>query len=51
VIIPPHVSRGFHSTGFASVRLVGAAQEEAGRVVYSRDDFLGTIALSSYRFG
>jgi aromatic ring-opening dioxygenase catalytic subunit (LigB family) len=30
---------------------VGAAEEEPGRVVYSQEDFLGTIALSSYRFG
>jgi aromatic ring-opening dioxygenase catalytic subunit (LigB family) len=31
--------------------VVGAAEEEPGRLVYSQDDFLGTIALSSYRFG
>lgn len=31
--------------------VVGAAEAEPGRVVYSQDDFLGTIALSSYRFG
>lgn len=30
---------------------VGAAEEEAGRTVYRQDDFLGRIALSSYRFG
>lgn len=31
--------------------VVGAAENEAGRVVYGQADFLGTIALSSYRFG
>jgi len=31
--------------------VVGAAEEEPGRIVYSQDDFLGMIALSSYRFG
>lgn len=31
--------------------VVGAAEEEPGRVVYRQDDFLGAIALSSYRFG
>ena len=31
--------------------VVGAAEEEAGRTVYRQEDFLGTIALSSYRFG
>lgn len=31
--------------------VVGAAEDEPGRIVYSQDDFLGTIALSSYRFG
>lgn len=31
--------------------VVGAAEEEPGRIVYSEEDFLGTIALSSYRFG
>jgi aromatic ring-opening dioxygenase catalytic subunit (LigB family) len=31
--------------------VVGAAEEEAGRIVYRQEDFLGTIALSSYRFG
>jgi len=31
--------------------VAGAAEEEPGRIVYSQDDFLGTIALSSYRFG
>jgi aromatic ring-opening dioxygenase catalytic subunit (LigB family) len=31
--------------------VVGAAAEEPGRIVYGQDDFLGTIALSSYRFG
>jgi aromatic ring-opening dioxygenase catalytic subunit (LigB family) len=31
--------------------VVGAAEEEPGRLVYGQDDFLGTIALSSYRFG
>ena len=30
---------------------VGAAEEEAGQVVFRQEDFLGTIALSSYRFG
>jgi aromatic ring-opening dioxygenase catalytic subunit (LigB family) len=30
---------------------VGAAGEEPGRIVYAQDDFLGTITLSSYRFG
>jgi aromatic ring-opening dioxygenase catalytic subunit (LigB family) len=31
--------------------VVGAAAEEPGRIVYTQDDFLGTITLSSYRFG
>lgn len=31
--------------------VVGAAEEEPGRIIYSEEDFLGTIALSSYRFG
>ncbi|MFZ0499213.1 MAG: class III extradiol ring-cleavage dioxygenase [Steroidobacteraceae bacterium] len=31
--------------------VVGAAEEEPARIVYSQDDFLGAIALSSYRFG
>lgn len=31
--------------------VVGAAEEEAGQTVYRQEDFLGTIALSSYRFG
>lgn len=31
--------------------VVGAAEEEPGRIVYRQEDFLGTIALSSYRFG
>ncbi|HTX05612.1 MAG TPA: class III extradiol ring-cleavage dioxygenase [Steroidobacteraceae bacterium] len=31
--------------------VVGAAEEEPGRVIYAQEDFLGTIALSSYRFG
>jgi aromatic ring-opening dioxygenase catalytic subunit (LigB family) len=31
--------------------VVGAAEEEPGRIVYAQDDFLGTITLSSYRFG
>ena len=31
--------------------VVGAAEEEPGQVVYKQEDFLGTIALSSYRFG
>jgi aromatic ring-opening dioxygenase catalytic subunit (LigB family) len=31
--------------------VVGAAEEEPGGIVYSQDDFLGAIALSSYRFG
>ena len=30
---------------------VGAAAGEPGHVVYHQDDFLGTITLSSYRFG
>ena len=30
--------------------VVGAAEEEPGRIAYRQDDFLGTIALSSYRF-
>ena len=30
---------------------VGAAESEAGQVIYQEQDFLGTIALSSYRFG
>ena len=31
--------------------VVGAAEGEPGRIVYQQEDFLGTIALSSYRFG
>lgn len=31
--------------------VVGAAEEEPGRIAYSEKGFLGTIALSSYRFG
>lgn len=31
--------------------VVGAAEEEPGRIVYTQDDFLGAITLSSYRFG
>jgi aromatic ring-opening dioxygenase catalytic subunit (LigB family) len=31
--------------------VAGAAEEEPGSVVYAQDDFLGSIALSSYRFG
>ncbi|MGH8200085.1 MAG: DODA-type extradiol aromatic ring-opening family dioxygenase [Steroidobacteraceae bacterium] len=31
--------------------VVGAAEDEPGRIVYRQEDFLGTIALSSYRFG
>ena len=31
--------------------VVGAAEEEPGQIVYHQDDFLGAIALSSYRFG
>ena len=31
--------------------VVGAAEDEPGRIVYQQEDFLGTIALSSYRFG
>ena len=31
--------------------VVGAAEEEPGKIAYSQGDFLGTIALSSYRFG
>lgn len=30
---------------------VGAAEEEPGRIVYAQEDFMGRIALSSYRFG
>ena len=30
---------------------VGAAEEEPGRILYTQDDFLGRITLSSYRFG
>jgi hypothetical protein len=30
---------------------VGAAEEEAARISYTQEDFLGAIALSSYRFG
>ena len=30
---------------------VGAAEEEPGSVTYREDDFLGSITLSSYRFG
>ena len=31
--------------------VVGAAEEEPGRIVYRQDDFFGVITLSSYRFG
>jgi hypothetical protein len=31
--------------------VAGAAEGEPGRIVYRQDDFLGMIALSSYRFG
>lgn len=31
--------------------VVGAAEQDPGRAVYHQEDFLGTIALSSYRFG
>jgi aromatic ring-opening dioxygenase catalytic subunit (LigB family) len=31
--------------------IVGAAEEEPARMVYRQEDFLGTITLSSYRFG
>ena len=31
--------------------VVGAAEGEPGKIVYSQEDFLGTIELSSYRFG
>ena len=31
--------------------VAGAAQGEPGRIVYREEDFLGTITLSSYRFG
>ena len=31
--------------------VVGAAEEEPGQIAYRQNDFLGTIALSSYRFG
>jgi aromatic ring-opening dioxygenase catalytic subunit (LigB family) len=31
--------------------VVGAAEEEPGRIFYGQDDFLGAITLSSYRFG
>jgi aromatic ring-opening dioxygenase catalytic subunit (LigB family) len=31
--------------------IVGAAEEEPGEIIYKQEDFLGTIALSSYRFG
>ena len=31
--------------------VVGAAEGELGRIVYEQEDFLGKIALSSYRFG
>lgn len=31
--------------------VVGAAEGEAGQIVYKQEDFLGKIALSSYRFG
>jgi aromatic ring-opening dioxygenase catalytic subunit (LigB family) len=31
--------------------VVGAAEQEPGQVIYREDDFLGTIAFSSYRFG
>lgn len=30
---------------------VGAAEGEPGRMIYAEEDFLGTISLSSYRFG
>lgn len=30
---------------------VGAAEKEAGQIAYSQHDFLGTLALSSFRFG
>ena len=30
---------------------VGAAEDEPGRMIFDQEDFLGTIALSSYRFG
>ena len=30
---------------------VAAAEEEPGQIAYRQDDFLGAIALSSYRFG
>lgn len=31
--------------------VVGAAEKDPGRIVYRQEDFLGTITLSSYRFG
>ena len=31
--------------------VVGAAEQEPGHIAYSERDFLGGIALSSYRFG
>jgi aromatic ring-opening dioxygenase catalytic subunit (LigB family) len=31
--------------------VVGAAEDEPGRITYGQDDFRGTITLSSYRFG
>lgn len=31
--------------------VAGAAEEDPGRIVYRQEDFLGTITLSSYRFG
>jgi aromatic ring-opening dioxygenase catalytic subunit (LigB family) len=31
--------------------VAGAAEAEPGRMIYSQEDFLGTITLSSYRFG
>jgi hypothetical protein len=31
--------------------VVAAAEEEPGQIVYRDEDFLGTITLSSYRFG
>src|SRR5262249_33470291 len=30
---------------------VGAAEQEPGQLIYHEQDFLGAIALSSYRFG
>jgi len=31
--------------------VVGAAEEEVGTIIYAEEDFLGKIAMSSYRFG